>query len=407
MRPILFFSVKSSTKKSSWNRCWSHNRFFASFRINSVGSGFTNLSRLLLERCVRAEQEKKSRGRKERSWGCWSSRCALSTMDRYPRVRAAEEDAEIRSSCKKQARRQRERRQERGVRELLQRRRRKKKKKKKKRRRMQLLAAEKGGKLHSLPLTTASTAPNNLTNPPLIISDTLPAPSILFLPPPHVTTRLEARVGLSDTGRALDRQLPAPAPPPPSFCVGNLQQRQTPFSWRENGRREGDITEESERERGEYGRGGSWSECRRKEGGKAQGRGEVGGGCSRPASIFAITPRPRRLCGGGGEGVSGHRLPVVRGFQERQAARPALSTRRARSLQPSVLLFLTEFSKHIWSEDKRGWRDSAKRQRGERGANGEGCGEAEDEDLGPSIITAPRELCQLPQTQANPTFPDL
>ena len=31
----------------------------------------------------------------------------------------------------------------------------------------------------------------------------------------------------------------------------------------------------------------------------------------------------------------------------------------------SVLLFLTEFNEHIWSEDKRGWRDGAKRRRGE------------------------------------------
>lgn len=56
-------------------------------------------------------------------------------------------------------------------------------------------------------------------------------------------------------------------------------------------------------------------------------------------------------------------------------------------LAASVLLFLTEFNEHIWSEDKRGWRDGAKRRRGERGANGEGCEQAEDEDLQPSIIT--------------------
>lgn len=57
----------------------------------------------------------------------------------------------------------------------------------------------------------------------------------------------------------------------------------------------------------------------------------------------------------------------------------------------SVLLFLTEFSKHIWSEDKRGRWDGAKRQRGEWGANGEGCEQAEDEDLRPFIITVPHE----------------
>lgn len=71
---------------------------------------------------------------------------------------------------------------------------------------------------------------------------------------------------LINADRALDRQLPAPAPPPPSFCVGNLQRRQTPFSWREGGKEEveeerkkeeeeeGGITEESrsERERGEW-----------------------------------------------------------------------------------------------------------------------------------------------------------
>lgn len=37
----------------------------------------------------------------------------------------------------------------------------------------------------------------------------------------------------------------------------------------------------------------------------------------------------------------------------------------------SVSLFLTGFSEHIWSEDKRRWRDGAKRQRGERRASGE------------------------------------
>lgn len=65
---------------------------------------------------------------------------------------------------------------------------------------------------------------------------------------------------------------------------------------------------------------------------------------------------------------------------------PALSGRCA-PLAASVLLFLTEFSEHIWSEDKRGWRDGAKRRRGEWGANGEGCEQAEDEHPQPSIIT--------------------
>lgn len=70
----------------------------------------------------------------------------------------------------------------------------------------------------------------------------------------------------------------------------------------------------------------------------------------------------------------------------------------------SVLLFLTEFNEHIWSEDKRGWRDGAKRRRGEWGANGE---QGEDEDLRPSIITVPHEECRLLQTRANSTFADL
>lgn len=73
--------------------------------------------------------------------------------------------------------------------------------------------------------------------------------------------------------------------------------------------------------------------------------------------------------------------------------------------QPSVLLFLTEFNEHIWSEDKRGWRDGAKRRRGEWGASGVWCGEAEDEDLQPSIINIPHEECQLLQSKANPYFP--
>lgn len=84
---------------------------------------------------------------------------------------------------------------------------------------------------------------------------------------------------LINADRALDRQLPAPVPPPPSFCVGNLQRRQTPFSRRERGerrrkrgRRRGRRREEilrRESERGKEGNcGGSWSECRGKEGGK-------------------------------------------------------------------------------------------------------------------------------------------
>lgn len=72
----------------------------------------------------------------------------------------------------------------------------------------------------------------------------------------------------------------------------------------------------------------------------------------------------------------------------------------------SVLLFLTEFNEHIWSEDKRGLRDCAKRRRGEWGANGEGCEQAGDEDLWPSIITVPHEECQLLQTRADPIFAD-
>ena len=95
---------------------------------------------------------------------------------------------------------------------------------------------------------------------------------------------------LINADRALDRQLPAPAPPPPSFCVGNLQRRQTPFSWRERGGKEeeerkkgegGDITEgerERERERGkEGGSGGSWSECGGRGGAWHQRRRTEGG----------------------------------------------------------------------------------------------------------------------------------
>lgn len=73
----------------------------------------------------------------------------------------------------------------------------------------------------------------------------------------------------------------------------------------------------------------------------------------------------------------------------------------------SILLFLTEFNEHIWSEDKRGRWDGAKRQRGEWGANGEGWEQAEDEDLRPFIITVPHEGRQLLQTAANNTFTDL
>lgn len=83
---------------------------------------------------------------------------------------------------------------------------------------------------------------------------------------------------LINADRALDRQLPAPAPPPPSFCVGNLQRRQTPFSWR--GKRKGGGGGGGRRFNGgewkgkeENGRG-SWSECRGKEGGE----GGLGGG---------------------------------------------------------------------------------------------------------------------------------
>lgn len=45
--------------------------------------------------------------------------------------------------------------------------------------------------------------------------------------------------------------------------------------------------------------------------------------------------------------------------------RPARSAPACMPLAASVLLFLTEFNEHIWSEDERGWRDGAKRQRGE------------------------------------------
>ena len=87
---------------------------------------------------------------------------------------------------------------------------------------------------------------------------------------------------LINADRALDRQLPAPAPPPPSFCVGNLQRRQTPFSWRERGeeeeaeeeeRKKKKEEEESERERGKWveDRGVSAEE-------KREGRWAWGGG---------------------------------------------------------------------------------------------------------------------------------
>lgn len=60
---------------------------------------------------------------------------------------------------------------------------------------------------------------------------------------------------------------------------------------------------------------------------------------------------------------------------------PALSAQCTCPFAASILLFLTEFNEHIWSEDKRGWKDGAKRWRGEYEANGERCGEAEDEKL--------------------------
>lgn len=76
---------------------------------------------------------------------------------------------------------------------------------------------------------------------------------------------------LINADRALDRQLRAPAPPPPpppSFCVGNLQRRQTAFSCRR---------EESERQ--ESG-GGSRSQCGGKRG--REGRwARVGAGVER------------------------------------------------------------------------------------------------------------------------------
>ncbi len=40
--------------------------------------------------------------------------------------------------------------------------------------------------------------------------------------------------------------------------------------------------------------------------------------CARPASIFAITPRPRSHLAALWGGASGHRSPVVRGLQQRQ-----------------------------------------------------------------------------------------
>lgn len=68
---------------------------------------------------------------------------------------------------------------------------------------------------NSLPRAAASTAPNNLppalSSPPVPLSthvqtNTHTPPSSS---PPHVTTRLEARVGLADTGRLVN---PLPAP---------------------------------------------------------------------------------------------------------------------------------------------------------------------------------------------------
>lgn len=77
---------------------------------------------------------------------------------------------------------------------------------------------------------------------------------------------------LINADRALDRQLRAPAPPPPSFCVGNLQRRQTAFSCRR---------EESERQakRAAEDRGASTEG--KKEGGKV---GSDGGGGGKMAS---------------------------------------------------------------------------------------------------------------------------
>ncbi|TNN48714.1 hypothetical protein EYF80_041082 [Liparis tanakae] len=72
----------------------------------------------------------------------------------------------------------------------------------------------KKGELHSrttvCPRATAPTAPNNLTNPLLIIAYTPLPPSSLPPPPPppppHVTTRLEARVGLRHRQREREKE---------------------------------------------------------------------------------------------------------------------------------------------------------------------------------------------------------
>ena len=72
---------------------------------------------------------------------------------------------------------------------------------------------------------------------------------------------------LINADRALDRQLPAPAPPPPSFCVGNLQRRQTPFSWRERGGKE-----EEERKKGEEEEGGREEILRREREREREGK---------------------------------------------------------------------------------------------------------------------------------------
>lgn len=79
---------------------------------------------------------------------------------------------------------------------------------------------------------------------------------------------------LINADRALDQQLPAPAPPPPSFCVGNLQRRQTLSPGEKEKEEEGGITEESKSEREERGmedRGASAKE-------KREGRWAWGGG---------------------------------------------------------------------------------------------------------------------------------
>lgn len=72
---------------------------------------------------------------------------------------------------------------------------------------------------------------------------------------------------LINADRALDRQLRAPAPPPPSFCVGNLQRRQTAFSCKEGGESERQERRERRKDRG--------ASAEEKEGGEV---GSGGGG---------------------------------------------------------------------------------------------------------------------------------